>query len=75
MNSQDQKKRFIAQLARFLSDNLAGKSILLEMETKHPKPGPLPNLAKEWAELRSASPVHGWSDVKSTEETLLKFFN
>lgn len=61
------RDRLVKQLAIFLAENQGGKSILLKMETQHPKPAPMPSLAKEWASLREASLLTGYVTVKEAE--------
>jgi hypothetical protein len=59
-NKTDLKNRLIEQLAHFLVDNQAGKSIALQMEASRPKDDPRPSMGKEWAQLRSASTLNGY---------------
>jgi hypothetical protein len=56
-----------------LAGNPAGKSIELEMESKSPRPAPLTPWAKEWAELRGATPLFGYCSVEEAEKILTEF--
>lgn len=67
------KEQFIHQLAEFIAGNSAAKSIMLEVETKTPRPYPMPNFAKEWAVLASSTPVRGWVSVEEAEKILREF--
>lgn len=58
------KQRFIRALAAYLSSDLARKSIELQMG----KPS-----AKEWASLRSETPLHGYQTIDEAEQVLGKF--
>lgn len=58
------KDLFIERLAVFLVEKQAHKSILLQMG----KPE-----AKEWAELRAATPLFGHPTVEEAEELLREF--
>ena len=66
----EKKKRLIEELAHFLVDNQAGKSIALQMEGSRGDGDPRPALAKEWAKLRSASTLHGYPEYEEAVETL-----
>lgn len=65
-----QKKRFIENLARFLSDNVAAKSIALQIEGGRPPYSTIPKFAESWAQLRTLAGVHGYADVKETTKVL-----
>ena len=69
------KQEFIRALAKFIAGNAGAKSIMLEMESKRRADDPRPALAKEWAELVSASPVRGWVSVEEAEKQLADFFS
>lgn len=69
MNARQQ--RFVTQLARFLVENQAGKSIRLELERM--RPGAIVTLAKEWAELRATTPLLGYPTVEQAETELADF--
>ena len=76
MAIQERKKAFIAYLARFLSDQLASKSIQLQMEEQSfaAKSGAA-RVMREWAHLRNMSGVQGYANVAETVvalEELLK---
>ena len=58
----EKKKDLIEQLAHFLVDNQAGKSIALQMEGSRPPGDPRPGMAREWANLRSASTLQGYPE-------------
>lgn len=60
------KQAFIKQLAQFLAGDSARKSIELQMGKPH---------AKEWAELRSATPLFGWVTIEEAEKTLMEFLH
>lgn len=60
----DAKKNFIHILAEYLVADQALKSIELEMGKKS---------AKEWAELRSATPLFGYITTEEAEVILTKF--
>ena len=68
----DRKAKFIRALAEFLSGDSAAKSIALEMEAKHP-PSLRPAWVKEWAKLRSATPLFGYQPVEEAEKVLTEF--
>ena len=55
------KGRFIKQLATFLVGNQVGKSLNLQMGQVS---------AKEWAALRSTTPLHGYPTEAEAEATL-----
>jgi hypothetical protein len=67
---ETKKQVFIEQLARFLVENQAGKSIALQMESGRPESDPRPALAKEWAKLRGASTLQGYPELPEAIETL-----
>ncbi len=58
------KERFIHELAIFLTERQAKKSIELEMGKEH---------AAEWAKLRSATPLFGYPSVEEAEKQLTEF--
>jgi hypothetical protein len=60
------KQYFIKALAKFLVVDQVGKSISLQMGN---------SLAKEWAELRNATPVFGYPSLEEAEETLTEFLS
>jgi len=60
-----QKKEFIRELAEFLAGpHQVGKSIELQMGKAS---------AREWAALRSATPLSGYPTVDEAEAVLTKF--
>ena len=64
MEQPDQKKVFIRKLAEYLVGDQVYKSILLEMGTSE---------ARQWAELRGATPLGGYPTVEEAEDQLAKF--
>lgn len=74
MTNEERKQNFIKQIAHFLVDNQAGKSIALQVESMRGDNDPMPKLATEWADLRTASMLRGYPDfdkaVKSLTELL-----
>lgn len=65
MDRLERKRNFIKALAKFLVGNEGRKSIELQMGKE---------LAKEWAELRGATPLHGYyPDVEEAERELEEF--
>lgn len=65
MDRLERKKLFVRTLAKFLVEHEGRKSIELEMGKE---------LAKEWAELRSATPLHGYySDIEEAVKELEEF--
>lgn len=66
------KKRFIAELAKFLASEAAGKSICLEVESKI-RPASGIYWAREWAALRNTTPLFGYLTVEETQEKLEDF--
>jgi hypothetical protein len=58
------QKQFVRALAEYLAGSSARKSIELQMGKES---------AKEWATLRSATPLSGWVDVPEAEIVLTKF--
>jgi hypothetical protein len=67
----DLQERFLDQLTSFLVDNQAGKSIRLEMEQS--APGNYLMLAREWAALRSATPLFGYPTPAEARKILARF--
>jgi hypothetical protein len=63
-SDKDQKKRFIKGLAEYLVKDQAKKSIQLEMGNPE---------AKEWAALRSLTPLKGYPTVEEAEHVLMWF--
>ncbi len=55
------KRLFVEALAKFLVDDQASKSILLEMGNR---------LAKDWAELRSKTPLRGYPTTEEATQIL-----
>lgn len=70
--SKTAKQKFIQQLAEFLCDNQAAKGILLQVEGAR-MTDPRPNLAVEWAALRSKTPLFGYPTVEEAVEQLTEF--
>lgn len=66
----ERRSRFVKALAEYLAGNQAGKSIALEMAARVP---PIIPWAKEWAEVRSASPLMGYPTVAEAEKELVRF--
>jgi hypothetical protein len=60
----DLKKKFIKRLAEYLVKDQAKKSIQLEMGSFD---------AKEWAALRSLTPLNGYPTVEEAERILMEF--
>lgn len=70
MDRLQRKKELIHALAVFLSENEAGKSVELQMETGHPRPIPLTSWAVEWGKLRTATGLSGWKTISQMETEL-----
>ncbi len=70
MSNLERKKRFIKELASFLVGNEAGKSVMLQMEHSRQ---PIIPFAKEWASLRSTTPLMGYLSVEEAEKQLQDF--
>jgi len=64
MTKKDRKSEFVHQLSVFLVGNQAKKSIALEMGKES---------AKEWANLRSTTPLFGYPTINQAEITLNKW--
>lgn len=64
MTPAERKARFIHQLAVFLADEPARKSIELQMEKTS---------GKEWAALRDETPLFGYPTVAEAEAALTEF--
>lgn len=58
------KAQFIHELAKYLVGDQAKKSIELQMGKES---------AKQWAKLRSATPLFGYPTVEEAEAELTKF--
>lgn len=58
------KEKFIKELAKYLVENQVQKSMELQMGKES---------AKEWANLRGFSGLHGYPTVEEAEEHLKKF--
>lgn len=69
------KEIFMREIAKFLVENQAGKSIALQMEFERPKGDPRPSLAKEWAKLRGAADLHGTPTEEDALQTLRKLLS
>ena len=67
---ETKKQILIEQLAHFLVDDQAMKSIALEMDHARSKDDPRPKLAIEWAKLRGCSTLHGYQELPEAIETL-----
>lgn len=74
MTTSKEKSAFIAKLAKFLSGNIAAKSILLQVESQRAN-DPRPSLTREWADLRGAAGLSGWDDVEIAEKRLLELLS
>ena len=61
------KREFIKVLAKFLAGDQAKKSILLDPRFAGSQ---FYSVVKEWADLRNASPLHGYPTVAEAEEAL-----
>lgn len=70
MSRLEKKARLINQLAHFLTDDQAGKSIMLQMEQERSSDDTRPALAKEWAALRGVSQVGGYPTFEEAVEVL-----
>lgn len=70
MNRIKRKKLFIRELAEFLVDNQAGKSISLQVEGERPSILKWPLL---WQRLRGATPLFGYPTVEEAEKELTEF--
>ena len=64
------KQKLIEELAHFLVDRQAGKSILLQMGAERPGGDKVPVLAQEWAKLRNAAGIHGYPDFDEAVKML-----
>jgi len=65
MTRIERKKLFIHELAEYLAGtNQAGKSIELQLGKQS---------GKEWAKLRSATPLFGYPSVEEAEQQLTEF--
>ena len=71
----EKKKKFLQALLQFLSHDVGGKSILLEMERTRSAIDPRPCLAKEWDELREAAGIAGYMTPVQAREHLLEILN
>jgi len=60
----EQKAIFIKKLARYLVGDQARQSIELQMGKQS---------AKEWAELRGATPLFGYPSVEEAEKVMTEF--
>ncbi len=70
---QRRKEIFIAELARFLCENQAAKSISLEYEKRSGCGGGSVKFAHEWATLRSKTPLFGYLDENEAAKILREF--
>ena len=61
---RSRKQDFVKRLAKFLVDGQASKSILLATNN---------SLAREWADLRSATPLFGYPTIEEAEKMLNEF--
>ena len=75
MTKEEQKQNFINQLAHFLVDKQAGKSICLQVESMRGDNDPMPKLATEWADLRTASMLRGYPDFDEAVECLTELLS
>lgn len=64
MNEPDRKRDFIRALAEYFAGDSARKSIGLQMGKQW---------AKEWADLRGATPLLGYQTVDEAEQVLTRF--
>ncbi len=58
------KQKFIEELAKYMVENQARKSILLETGDEQ---------AKEWSKLRNLTPIFGWVSVDEAKQVLMDF--
>lgn len=63
----EKKARFFKALAQFLAGDQGKKSILLDPRMSA---SPAYSLAREWADLRNASPLRGYGTVEEAEKEL-----
>jgi hypothetical protein len=75
MTKEERKQDFIKQLAHFLVDNQAGKSIFLQMESMREDNNLMPKLATEWANLRTASMLRGYPNFDEAVESLTEMLS
>jgi hypothetical protein len=68
----ERKANFIKSLAKFLAGDQAKKGIMLDPRMEG---SPGHSLAKEWAELRSWSPLFGYPTVDEAEKMLTKWLS
>jgi len=61
---EDPRRAFVRQLAVYLADKQALRSIALEMGEQH---------AKEWAALRATTPLFGYPTMDEAEQQLAKW--
>lgn len=64
MTTLRQRKLFLKELTKFLVDKQSEKSVMLQLGRP---------LAKEWAELRSTTPLFGYPNLKEAEQVLGEF--
>jgi hypothetical protein len=72
MGRVEKKKKFIHELAVFLVNQEASKSVCLEIELAR-KDDRLPKWAHEWRNLRNSTPLSGWLSIEEAEEILNEF--
>ena len=65
-NHNERRKDFIKVLAKFLAHDQGFKSVQLEAGVP---------FAKEWAELRSATPLFGYLTIEEAEKILTEFLS
>lgn len=63
-NQVNRRTAFIKVLAKYLAGNQVTKSIQLQAGQQH---------AKEWAELRNATPLFGYPTIEEAERVLSDF--
>ena len=64
------KKRLIEQLAHFLVDDQAAKSIVLQMDCQRPHDDQRPAMGKEWAALRGAATITSYATYEEAVHQL-----
>lgn len=65
-----QKSEFVHQLAKFFTENVGAKSIILEIESRRQDSNPMPKLATEWGQLRTAAGIRGYPTLDEAKDTL-----
>ncbi|HDY90343.1 MAG TPA: hypothetical protein ENH82_19760 [bacterium] len=63
----EQKEKFILAVSKYLVENQAGKSIVLQNESETQLPHPW---AREWSKVRAASPIFGYATEEEVAQAL-----